>query len=80
MIHAKKSLAAAFAAAVLVSASVLFAQQKTVTVEGYVLDSACAFTKNLEKPIQPRLRAGLRQRGLAARHPDQGRHHLLAHR
>ena len=26
-------------------------QQKSVTVEGYVLDSACAFTKNLEKPI-----------------------------
>jgi hypothetical protein len=29
----------------------LGAQQKSVTVEGYVLDSACAFTKNLEKPI-----------------------------
>jgi hypothetical protein len=26
-------------------------QQKSVSVEGYVLDSACAFTKNLEKPI-----------------------------
>lgn len=25
--------------------------QKVVTVEGYVLDSACAFTKGLEKPI-----------------------------
>jgi len=25
--------------------------QKGVTVEGYVLDSACAFTKGLEKPI-----------------------------
>jgi hypothetical protein len=24
---------------------------QTVTVKGYVLDSACAFTKNLEKPI-----------------------------
>lgn len=24
---------------------------KTVTVKGYVLDSACAFTKNLSKPI-----------------------------
>jgi len=24
---------------------------KTVTVKGYVLDSACAFTKNLDKPI-----------------------------
>jgi hypothetical protein len=29
----------------------LRAQRKSVTVEGYVLDSACAFTKNLEKPI-----------------------------
>ncbi len=25
--------------------------QKSVTVEGYVLDSACAFTKSLDKPI-----------------------------
>ncbi len=29
----------------------LSAQQKNISVEGYVLDSACAFTKNLEKPI-----------------------------
>lgn len=26
-------------------------QQKSISVEGYVLDSACAFTKNLDKPI-----------------------------
>lgn len=26
---------------------------KPVIVKGYVLDSACAFTKNLEKPISP---------------------------
>ena len=32
-------------------AVVLHGQQKSVSVEGYVLDSACAFTKNLEKPI-----------------------------
>jgi type 1 fimbria pilin len=51
MTHTKKSLAAAFFTIVLVSAGVLLAQQKTITVEGYVLDSACAFTKNLEKPI-----------------------------
>jgi type 1 fimbria pilin len=51
MNHTKKSLAAAFVTVVLVSAGALLAQQKTVTVEGYVLDSACAFTKNLEKPI-----------------------------
>jgi hypothetical protein len=34
-----------------VSGLVLNGQQKSVSVEGYVLDSACAFTKNLEKPI-----------------------------
>src|SRR6202162_3636698 len=33
------------------SALVLHGQQKSVSVEGYVLYSACAFTKNLEKPI-----------------------------
>lgn len=27
------------------------AAEKTETVHGYVLDSACAFTKNLDKPI-----------------------------
>jgi hypothetical protein len=27
------------------------AESKPVTVKGYVLDSACAFTKNLDKPI-----------------------------
>ncbi len=26
---------------------------KTETVKGYVIDSACAFTKGLEKPISP---------------------------
>jgi len=26
---------------------------KPVTVKGYVLDSACAFTKNLSKPLSP---------------------------
>jgi hypothetical protein len=51
MNHSRKFLVATFVVAVLVSAGLLFAQQKTVTVEGYVLDSACAFTKNLEKPI-----------------------------
>lgn len=33
------------------SALLLHGQQKSVSLEGYVLDSACAFTKNLEKPI-----------------------------
>lgn len=33
------------------AAFVVVAQQKSITVEGFVLDSACAFTKNLDKPI-----------------------------
>src|SRR5882672_5151630 len=33
------------------SGVLLHGQQKSVSVEGYVLDSACAFTKNLEKPL-----------------------------
>jgi hypothetical protein len=33
------------------STVLLHGQQKNVAVEGYVLDSACAFTKNLDKPI-----------------------------
>jgi hypothetical protein len=28
-------------------------QETAVTVKGYVLDSACAFTKDLKKPISP---------------------------
>ena len=48
-----KIMAGVGAAALLscASALVLRGQQKSVSVEGYVLDSACAFTKNLEKPI-----------------------------
>src|SRR3981189_2112519 len=33
------------------SGLLLHGQQKSISVEGYVLDSAFAFTKNLEKPI-----------------------------
>ena len=41
-----------FLAALLVSGIVLnAADTPTVTVKGYVLDSACAFTKGLKKPI-----------------------------
>jgi hypothetical protein len=40
MNHTKKFLAAAFVTVVLVLAGALLAQQKTVTVEGYLLDSA----------------------------------------
>jgi len=37
----------------LLTSALLFAaaQPKTVTVRGYVLDSACAYTKSLKKPI-----------------------------
>ena len=34
-----------------VSAGWMNSAEKTVTVKGYEIDSACAFTKNLEKPI-----------------------------
>lgn len=40
----------------LVLAAALFATEpaaKTTTVKGYVLDSACAFTKGLKKPVSP---------------------------
>lgn len=39
------------ALAILVTASMGLADTATVTVKGYVLDSACAFTKGLDKPI-----------------------------
>jgi hypothetical protein len=41
----------AVGACVLVGLGAVGAAQKAATVEGYVLDSACAFTKGLEKPI-----------------------------
>jgi hypothetical protein len=43
----KAALLVLLGAAVLLSA----ADAQTVTVKGYVLDSACAFTKGLSKPI-----------------------------
>src|SRR5215467_1125228 len=45
----KVILASGVAAAV--GLGIAAAPQKSVTVEGYVLDSACAFTKGLDKPI-----------------------------
>jgi hypothetical protein len=51
-IIAKVMLGAGLAAILLcASALVVHGQQKSISVDGYVLDSACAFTKNLEKPI-----------------------------
>jgi hypothetical protein len=49
--NSMKRISSAVILATLTFSAALLAQQKTVTVEGYVLDSACAFTKNLEKPI-----------------------------
>ena len=46
-----KRISSAVILTALAFSAALLAQQKTVTVEGYVLDSACAFTKNLDKPI-----------------------------
>jgi hypothetical protein len=53
MVMTPKRLTLVLALMPIVAASCLFlsAQQKSVSVEGYVLDSACAFTKNLDKPI-----------------------------
>lgn len=45
---ATMSLAAALLFATILARA---AAPKTETVQGYVLDSACAFTKSLEKPI-----------------------------
>jgi len=44
-----------FAMPFLFVAAVFAAEQatKTMTVKGYVLDSACAFTKGLKKPVSP---------------------------
>jgi len=39
----------------------------TVTIKGYVLDSACAFTKGLSKPISKTMCDFLCQRWLATR-------------
>ena len=52
---------------------------KSVTVKGYVLDSACAFTKGIKKPISTQCRS-LREGRIAASDPDRRRQHLLAHR
>src|SRR5258708_14110610 len=45
------SLTAALVLILAGTVTILMAESKLVTVKGYVLDSACAFTKNLTKPI-----------------------------
>lgn len=45
------AIRAALVLPILVMALLTWADTATVTVKGYVLDSACAFTKGLDKPI-----------------------------
>lgn len=48
----RKPLIAALAIVTLLAGAALFsADTPSVTIKGYVLDSACAFTKDLAKPI-----------------------------
>ena len=49
----RRSIASVFLAAIFVTVVVgsALAQGKAATVKGYVLDSACAFIKNLKKPV-----------------------------
>jgi len=44
-------VATTFALFVLVSVQAVRAESKPVTVKGWVLDSACAFTKDIKKPV-----------------------------
>lgn len=46
-----KTVTTALLSGVLLLAALSWAAPKTETVQGYVLDSACAFTKGLDKPI-----------------------------
>ena len=57
----KGLLVATIGAAVIASA----ADSPTVTVKGYVLDSACAFTKDLKKPISKECAAACANAGSA---------------
>ncbi len=50
MTRTRSTAIAAFALLLFVVGSVS-ADESTVTINGYVIDSACAFTKNLDKPI-----------------------------
>jgi hypothetical protein len=51
--HTKKAVALSMLTAVLMLVAHLpsHASERTATIKGYLLDSACAFTKNLKKPI-----------------------------
>ena len=51
------------ALALAIGADVARAEGKSATVTGYVLDSACAFTKNLSKPISAECAVGCAKAG-----------------
>lgn len=52
MTRTRSTIIAAFALVLFLAAALyLGADESTVTINGYVIDSACAFTKNLDKPI-----------------------------
>ena len=49
----KGIFAASIAGLVVLTVGSLHSAEKTSILKGYVLDSACAYVKNLEKPISP---------------------------
>ncbi len=49
--NSRRTFASGILAAVLVTVAGGSAEEKPATVKGYVLDSACAFVKNLKKPV-----------------------------
>jgi type 1 fimbria pilin len=52
MTRARSTVTAVFALVLFLAVAIyLSADESTVTINGYVIDSACAFTKNLDKPI-----------------------------
>ena len=75
-ITAKVILVVLLATAVCVSA----ADSPTVTIKGYVLDSACAFTKGLSKPISKQCATSCAKCRVTARHSRGRWNYLLAHR
>jgi hypothetical protein len=73
----KFTVASALVFATLVLAA---ATGKPITVKGYVLDSACAFTKGLETTHQPGLCPCLCESWFSVGDLGRGRDDLLAHR
>lgn len=47
----------------ILTASAISSSAKTLKINGYVLDSACAFTKNVKKPVSPACAVACAQAG-----------------